>query len=78
VLQSSANLAGGRDPRTLDEVAAAIRAGVDFELDRGELPGTPSTVVDLRDYEQHDAWRVVRTGALTEAQVRRALVGSLR
>ena len=47
MLQSSANLAGGRDPRTLDEVPAAIRAGVDLEIDRGPLPGTPSTVVDL-------------------------------
>ena len=51
VLQSSANLAGGPDARTLDEVPAEIRAGADLELDRGELPGTPSTVVDLSAFE---------------------------
>jgi L-threonylcarbamoyladenylate synthase len=76
VLQSSANLAGGRDPRTLDEVPAAIRAAVDLELDRGELPGTPSTVIDLGDYEDRGTWQVVREGALSAADVRRALVGS--
>jgi L-threonylcarbamoyladenylate synthase len=77
VLQSSANLAGGRDPRTLAEVPAAIRAAVDLELDRGELPGTPSTVVDLGDYEDRGAWQVVRQGALSVADVSCALVGSL-
>jgi L-threonylcarbamoyladenylate synthase len=77
VLQSSANLAGGRDPRTLDEVPAEIRAAVDLELDCGELPGMPSTVVDLGDYEESGAWRMIRAGALSEAEVRRALVGSL-
>ena len=51
VLQSSANHAGGPDARRLDDVPAAIRAGADLVLDGGELPGTPSTVVDLRRYE---------------------------
>ena len=40
-----------RTPRRLDDVDAAIRAGVDVALDGGELPGTPSTVVDLTAYE---------------------------
>ena len=31
----------------LAEVPAAIRAGVAAALDGGELPGTPSTVIDL-------------------------------
>ena len=51
VLQSSANAAGGPDARTLAEVPEAIRDGADLVLDGGELPGTPSTVVDLRGYE---------------------------
>ena len=29
--------------------AASIRAGADLVIDGGELPGTPSTVIDLRD-----------------------------
>src|SRR3954452_23879270 len=39
VLQSSANLAGGMDPRSLDEVPESIRDGADLVLDGGELPG---------------------------------------
>jgi L-threonylcarbamoyladenylate synthase len=78
VLQSSANPAGGPDPRALDDVAPPIRAAVDLELDRGPLPGTPSTVVDLADYERSGSWRVVREGACSDADLERALVGSRR
>jgi len=77
VLQSSANLAGGPDARTLAAVAPSIRAGVDFVLDRGELPGTPSTVVDLSAFEVDGAWRVLRKGAASAVTIERALVGSL-
>ena len=41
---------------------AAIRAGADLVIDGGELPGTPSTVVDLREYEA-GRWSIVREGA---------------
>jgi L-threonylcarbamoyladenylate synthase len=68
VLQSSANVAGGPDARRLDEVPEAIRAGADLVLDGGELGGTPSTVIDLRGYEQGD-WRIVRHGAVPEAEI---------
>ncbi len=65
LLQSSANAAGGPDPRRLADVPPAIRAGADLVLDGGELPGTASTVVDLTAYEAAGSWRVVRAGALT-------------
>jgi L-threonylcarbamoyladenylate synthase len=64
VLQSSANHAGGKDARRLDEVPADIRRGADLVLDGGELPGTPSTVIDLRRYEDTGEWTVLRIGAL--------------
>jgi L-threonylcarbamoyladenylate synthase len=64
VLQSSANLAGGPDPRRLDDVPEPIRAGADLVLDGGDLPGTPSTVVDLRRYAKAGEWHVVREGAV--------------
>lgn len=64
VLQSSANAAGGVDARRLADVPEAIRAGADLVLDGGELPGTPSTVLDLRRYEDAGAWTVLRTGAV--------------
>jgi L-threonylcarbamoyladenylate synthase len=73
LLQSSANLAGGPDARTLAEVPEAIRAGADLVLDGGELPGVPSTVVDLRDYEDSGAWSVVRAGAVGKPALRAAL-----
>jgi L-threonylcarbamoyladenylate synthase len=69
VLQSSANPSGGADARRLEDVDAAIRAGVDQELDGGELPGTPSTVVDLSG----DGWTVLREGAVSRAELERVL-----
>jgi L-threonylcarbamoyladenylate synthase len=42
-------------------------------LDGGELPGTPSTVVDLRAYEDTRDWRVVREGAASRDEVRAVL-----
>ena len=67
VLQSSANLAGGAEARTLDEVPEQLRAEADMVIDGGELPGTPSTVVDLRAYEQDGSWSIVRAGARVRA-----------
>jgi L-threonylcarbamoyladenylate synthase len=69
VLQSSANPSGGADPRRLAEVDPAIRASVDLEVDGGELPGTPSTVVDLSAYEQSGSWSVLREGAVSAAKL---------
>jgi tRNA threonylcarbamoyl adenosine modification protein (Sua5/YciO/YrdC/YwlC family) len=73
VLQSSANLAGGAEARTLDEVPRQLRAEADMVIDGGELPGTPSTVVDLRTYERDGRWSIVRSGAVSEAEVDAAL-----
>ena len=73
VLQSSANLAGGPDARRLDDVPESIRAGADLLLDAGELPGTPSTVIDLRGYEVDGSWRIVRPGAVDADEVAAAL-----
>ena len=72
VLQSSANRAGGADPRRIDEVAEDIRRGVDLVLDAGELPGTASTVVDLREYERGN-WSVLRRGAVAAGDLARLL-----
>ena len=73
MLQSSANLAGGPDARALGEVPAAIRAEADLVLDGGALPGTPSTVVDLRGFELDARWSVLREGAVPTAAVGAAL-----
>ena len=60
---TSANLAGGSDPRRLEDVPVELRAGAAALVDGGELPGTPSTVLDLTDDEP----RVVREGAVPAA-----------
>ena len=74
LLQSSANLAGGHDPALLEDVLPQIRDTVDLELDGGELPGCPSTVIDLRKYEDDGHWEMVRvTGAFSEARLEKVL-----
>jgi L-threonylcarbamoyladenylate synthase len=73
VLQSSANVAGGPDARRLDEVPEAIRRAADLIIDGGELPGTPSTVIDLRRYEAEGRWEIVRAGGVHERDVAAAL-----
>ena len=61
---TSANLHGGADPRTLDEVPDEIRAAAGALLDGGELAGTPSTVLDFSGPEP----RVLREGAAPAAE----------
>jgi len=73
VLQSSANRSGEPDAWRLLDVPESIRAGADLVLDGGELPGTASTVLDLREYAQSGEWSVVREGPLTRADVERIL-----
>ncbi len=69
VLQSSANRSGGPDARRIDDIDERIRRGVDHALDGGELPGTPSTVVDLTGYEDEGRFSVVREGAVSATEV---------
>lgn len=59
VSATSANLSGGPDPRRVEDVPAEIRAACGAIVDAGELPGVPSTVIDLTSGEP----RVVRRGA---------------
>jgi L-threonylcarbamoyladenylate synthase len=59
VAATSANLAGGPDPRRVEEVPEEIRAACGAIVDAGELPGLPSTVLDLTGDEP----RVLRQGA---------------
>jgi len=71
VVATSANLPGGADPRRLEDVPPEIAAAVDVVIEGGELPGTPSTVVDLTRPEP----RVLREGAVTAADALERLRG---
>lgn len=73
VLQSSANLAGGPEARELVQVPIAIRRAADMVIDGGRLPGTASTVIDLRRYEAERRWEIVRHGMFSEADTTAAL-----
>ena len=63
VAATSANLHGGPETRRLADVPVEIRAGAAALVDGGDLPGTPSTVLDLTGEEP----RVVREGAVPAA-----------
>ena len=65
VAATSANRHGGADPRRLDDVPAEIRAGVAAIVDGGELPGLPSTVLDLTGADPV----VLREGAVPTEEV---------
>jgi L-threonylcarbamoyladenylate synthase len=59
VAATSANLSGGPDPRRVEDIPEEIRAAAGAIVDAGELPGVPSTVLDLSGDEP----RVLRQGA---------------
>jgi L-threonylcarbamoyladenylate synthase len=73
VMQSSANISGGADPRRLSDVPRELREGADLVLDGGELGGTASTVLDLRAYDATGEWHVLREGPLSREALTRAL-----
>jgi len=59
VCATSANAAGGPNPRRVEDIPEEIRKACGAIVDAGELPGTPSTVLDLTGDEP----RVLREGA---------------
>ena len=59
VAATSANLSGGPDPRRVEEIPEEIRSACGAIIDAGELPGVPSTVIELTGAEP----RVARRGA---------------
>lgn len=73
VVATSANLAGGPDPRRLDDVPEEIRAGVAATIDGGELPGTPSTVLDFTGDEP----TVIREGVVPAAEALKRAAAAL-
>jgi L-threonylcarbamoyladenylate synthase len=73
VMATSANLPGGPDPASVDEVPRELLEGCGAVLEAGELPGTPSTVIDLTG----DVPRVLREGAIPADEALRRVAGLL-
>ncbi len=73
IMQSSANLSGGREARRLSDISPTLLGGADLVLDGGELPGMASTVLDLRGYEPGGRWHIVREGPFGQAELERIL-----
>jgi L-threonylcarbamoyladenylate synthase len=72
VMATSANLPGGPDPSTLDAVPRELLDGCAAVVDAGELPGVPSTVLDLTGEP-----RVLREAAVPAAEALARVRGAL-
>jgi L-threonylcarbamoyladenylate synthase len=73
IFQTSANRSGEPPAGSFDLLPAEILAGADLAIDGGTLTGRPSTVVDLSRYDQTAEWIVLREGAVSAAELERAL-----
>ena len=69
VAATSANVHGERDPARVADVAEDILEHVAAIVDAGELPGTPSTVVDLTGPDP----RILREGAASAEELLRKI-----
>jgi L-threonylcarbamoyladenylate synthase len=74
LVATSANHPGAPDPKRLEEVAEDIRLGAAALVDGGELPGSPSTVIDLSGEQP----RILREGALPAEEALRRLGAAVR
>jgi L-threonylcarbamoyladenylate synthase len=69
VAATSANLHGQPDPGRVEDIPQEIAGAVAALVDAGELPGSPSTVVDLTGSQP----RVLREGAVRAADALAAI-----
>jgi L-threonylcarbamoyladenylate synthase len=69
IFQTSANLSGEPPAARFADVPEEILAGADLAIDGGELPGLPSTVIDLSAIDRGGGWEVLRQGALSEGDL---------
>ena len=74
LVATSANHPGGPDPKRLDDVPEDIRLGAAALVDGGDLPGSPSTVIDLSGERP----RILREGALPAEEALRRLGAAVR
>jgi L-threonylcarbamoyladenylate synthase len=73
VVATSANRHGEADPARLEDVPEEILQGIGAVVDAGDLPGTPSTVLDLTGPDP----RVLREGAVPAGEALSAAARAL-
>lgn len=73
VFQTSANVSGEPAPGRFEDVPRSIVEGADLAIDGGELPGLPSTVIDVASIDEDGSWRILRDGAVSPGDVTSAL-----
>lgn len=73
VFQTSANLSGEPAPGRFEDLPDSIVEGADLAIDGGELPGLPSTVIDIASIDEDGSWRILRDGAVSPGDVTSAL-----
>jgi len=73
IFQTSANCSGEPPPARFEDVPQSILDGVDLAIDGGELPGLPSTVIDVATIDADTSWHILRDGALSLGDVKSAL-----
>ncbi len=67
---TSANISGGVNPLTAQEVLTQLDGKIDLLVDGGESPGgTPSTVVDCTK----EKYTIIRVGAIPAEEIQKAL-----
>jgi len=67
---TSANLSGGKNLETIEEISRMFKDQVDLYLDGGHLNALPSTVVDCSD----EKYKILRTGAFTREEIKKKIV----
>lgn len=73
---TSANLSGGPDLVSIDEMPQEVRDACDFIIDGGPTPlGHPSSVVDLRPMVDDGEPVILRQGAMSRAEIERRIAG---
>jgi L-threonylcarbamoyladenylate synthase len=73
IFQTSANVSGEYAPARFEEIPQSIVDGVDLAIDAGELPGIPSTVLDITSIDEDGSWHILRDGALSPGDLTSAL-----
>jgi L-threonylcarbamoyladenylate synthase len=73
IFQTSANVSGEYAPARFEEIPQSIVDGADLAIDAGELPGIPSTVLDIASIDEDGSWHILRDGALSPGDLTSAL-----